>query len=107
VDALAEPNFNDYMSELQRRIRRNWRPPDDQEDKTVVYIFTIAKDGRLLSKSIKRSSGSPQADAAALAAIEMSAPFRPLPPEFRGGSINIEFRFDYNVFQGGNGAYRR
>lgn len=99
VDALAEPDFGAYMSELQRRIRRNWTPPEAQEDKRIVMMFSIARDGRLLNIRMARGSGSAAADSAARSAIERSAPFRPLPPEFRGNSINIEFTFDYNVFR--------
>ena len=32
-----------------------------------------------------------------MSAIELTAPFRPLPPEFKGQSVPIEFTFDYNV----------
>jgi TonB family protein len=104
VDALAEPDFGPYLAELQRRIRRNWIPPEDREDKTVILLFTIAKDGRLLNIQTKRSSGYGNADQAAKAAVERSAPFRPLPSEYRSGSINVEFTFDYNVYTGRSGG---
>ena len=61
-------------------------------------LFTIAKDGRLLNVKVVKSSGTPLADKAALAAVELTAPFRPLPSEFKGPSIDIQFTFDYNVF---------
>ena len=41
---------------------------------------------------------SPAADRAALNAVEVTAPFRPLPAEFKGQYIDIQFTFDYNVF---------
>lgn len=107
IDAIAEPDFGPYLAELQRRIRRNWAPPEDREDKTVVLLFTISKDGRLLSINTKRSSGYANADAAARAAVERSAPFRALPPEYRNSSINVEFTFDYNVFTGRSGGISR
>ena len=34
---------------------------------------------------------------AALNAVKLTAPFRPLPPEFKGNSVDIQFTFDYNV----------
>lgn len=107
IDAVAEPDFGPYLAELQRRIRRNWSPPEDREDKTVVLLFTISKDGRLLSINTKRSSGYANADGAARAAVERSAPFRPLPPEYRNNSINVEFTFDYNVYTGRSGGISR
>lgn len=97
IDALKQPNWGPYMRDLEQRIKRNWTPPKGDTSKRVVILFTIAKDGRLLSKKISKSSGLPLADQAALKAIESTAPFRPLPPEFRGTSVPIEFTFDYNV----------
>ena len=98
IDALREPDFGPYMRELQRRIKMNWDPPKGNESKRVVLLFKIAKDGRLLSCSVFKSSGLPGADKAAINAVQATAPFRPLPAEFRGQSIDIQFTFDYNVF---------
>ncbi|MCQ2743822.1 MAG: TonB C-terminal domain-containing protein [bacterium] len=98
IDALREPDFGPYMRELQRRIKLNWDPPKGNESKTVVLLFRIAKDGRLLTCRVNRSSGLPSADQAALKAVELTAPFRPLPADFKGQNIDIQFTFDYRVF---------
>ena len=98
IDALREPDFGPYMRELQRRIKMNWDPPKGNESKTVVLLFKIARDGRLLSSRVSRSSGLPTADRAALKAVELTAPFRPLPADYKGQSIDIQFTFDYRVF---------
>ena len=98
IDALREPDFGPYMRELQRRIKLNWDPPKGNESKTVILLFKIAKDGRLLSCRVHKSSGLPSSDQAALKAVELTAPFRPLPADFKGQSIDIQFTFDYRVF---------
>ncbi|MGN1125266.1 MAG: TonB family protein [Candidatus Gastranaerophilaceae bacterium] len=98
IDAVAQPDFGPYMRDLQRRIKMNWDPPKGNESKRVVLLFKIAKDGRLLSCSVYKSSGLPAADKAAINAVQLTAPFRPLPANFRGSSIDIQFTFDYNVF---------
>ena len=98
IDAIKEPDFGPYMRELQTRIKMNWDPPKGNESKRVVLLFKIAKDGRLLSCSVFKSSGLRGADKAAINAVQATAPFRPLPAEFRGQSIDIQFTFDYNVF---------
>ncbi len=97
IDAIKEPDFGPYMKELQRRIKMNWDPPKGNESKRVVLLFKIARDGRLLSVQVHRSSGLPAADNAAINAVKLTAPFRPLPPEFKGNSVDIQFTFDYNV----------
>lgn len=98
IDAIREPDFGPYMRELQRRIKMNWDPPKGNESKRVVLLFKIAKDGRLLSCSVFKSSGLPSADKAAINAVQATAPFRPLPAEYKNSSIDIQFTFDYNVF---------
>lgn len=97
VDASKEVMWGPYMRDLQERIKRNWVPPKGDSSKRIIITFTISRDGRLLSKSLTKSSGVPLADTAAMKAIELTAPFRPLPPEFKGSSVPIEFTFDYNV----------
>ena len=103
IDAIAEPDFGPYMRDLQRRIKMNWDPPKGNESKRVVLLFKIARDGRLLSCTVSKSSGLASADNAALQAVRLTAPFRPLPANFRGSSVDIQFTFDYNVF---GGSYR-
>lgn len=98
IDAIKEPDFGPYMKELQRRIKMNWDPPKGNESKRVVLLFKISRDGRLLSVSVSKSSGLPAADNAAINAVKLTAPFRPLPPDFKGQSVDIQFTFDYNVF---------
>lgn len=97
IDAVKEPDFGPYMKELQRRIKMNWDPPKGNESKRVVLLFTISKDGRLITVKVHRSSGLQAADNAAINAVKLTAPFRPLPPEFKGQSVDIQFTFDYNV----------
>ncbi len=98
IDAIKEPDFGPYMRELQRRIKYNWHPPKGNESRKVVLLFKIAKNGQLLSCRVYRSSGLPSADQAALNAVKMTAPFRPLPADYKGTNIDIQFTFDYNVF---------
>ncbi len=97
IDAIKEPDFGPYMKELQRRIKMNWEPPKDNESKQVVLLFSIARDGRLLNVKVQKSSGLQTADEAAINAVKLTAPFRPLPPEFKGEKVDIQFTFDYNV----------
>ena len=97
IDAIKQPNWGPYMRDLEARIKRNWNPPKGDQSKRVILLFTIGRDGRLLSIKTVKSSGQPLSDVAAKTAVELTAPFKPLPPEYKGNSIDIEFRFDYNV----------
>ena len=103
INARRDPDFGPYMAELQRRIKRNWQPPKQNNSKRVVLMFKIGRDGRLLGLSVARSSGDPEADRSAMSAVQLTAPFRPLPAEYTNNSIDIQFTFDYNVFGIGGG----
>lgn len=91
-------DFGPYMHELQRRIKMNWKPPIDNYSKRIVLLFTLNKNGTLTKSSVLHSSGIPEADKAAMEALQLAAPFKPLPSEYKGESIDIQFTFDYNVY---------
>lgn len=105
INAKRDPNFGPYMAELQRRIKRNWRPPRRNNSKRVILLFTIAKDGRLLNLKVYKPSGEEDTDRAAISSVQLSAPFKPLPSDFTGSSIDIQFTFDYNVFGVGGRSF--
>jgi TonB family protein len=100
VDALPDIDFGPYIGELQRRIKRNWVPPADNRDKRIVAVFTIRRDGSLVGVRLKQGSGIAVADQAAVQAIQVSSPFRPLPAGFKGDTVDVLFTFDYNVLSG-------
>lgn len=100
VEVKDNVDFAPYMRELQRQIKKNWNPPKGDVSKRVVLMFKIAKDGRLLSCFVHKSSNDPATDKVALEAVQNAAPFRPLPSEFKGESVEIQFTFDYNVWRG-------
>lgn len=98
VAARADVNFGPYMSSLQRKIKLAWKPPRGTESNRIVVVFTVNRSGQMQNAQLSQSSSSQAANAAALDAVRRAAPFNPLPP----GSppeIEIEFTFDYNVFQ--------
>jgi protein TonB len=95
--AVQQADFGPYMAELKRRLTRNWHPPRGDKTQRVVLRFQIARDGRLLSVLVEHSSGMDRLDAAAVEAVKLSEPFKPLPPEFDGESVPILFTFDYTV----------
>jgi protein TonB len=53
----------------------------------VMIRFTLSRDGRVLGRSLIRSSGSSALDEEALAMVSRAAPFPPMPPEISGPSV--------------------
>lgn len=92
-------NFEPYLKNLQDKIKANWNPPKHKKTKHIKVRFTIDKKGNLLNPKISSSSKNKECDSAALKALNDSAPFEPLPSEYNGNTIDIEFTFDYNVYK--------
>ena len=67
---------------------------------TVVRVV-IARDGRLLTASIARSSGHPEFDNGVMAGVRSGSPYAPLPPDIKGDSAT----FDLPLISS-RGAYR-
>jgi TonB family protein len=103
IASTAGSDFGPYMVDLQKRIKRAWFPPRGNESKRVSVVFKVQPDGTMTDLRLDESSGVSIADQAALKAIEISAPFRPLP---FGSKLakEIKFVFDYNVYSGGGHA---
>jgi colicin import membrane protein len=95
VDALVDIDMSPYISQVQRRISRNWIPAGELSSLTSEYTLTISRSGELLNYRIKRSSGNALFEQKAVAAIVASAPFPRLPDGYKGSSIIIDYYFDY------------
>jgi len=96
--AQAELNMGPYMAALQRKIKRAWKPPRGTESNRIVANFKVRRDGSIADLKLIVQCSYPEANLAALEAISNAAPFDILP----AGSVDpvdIEFTFDYNVFQ--------
>jgi len=103
--AKKDVDFGPYMNDLQRRIKRAWRPPRGNESKRVIVTFRVGVNGELSNLAIKVGSGFEPSDKAALLAVQAAAPFNRL-PEGAPPGVDIEFTFDYNVF-GDKGYYKQ
>ena len=90
------PYFKSYMRDVNRRIKTQWNPPTTSTTRQTTVSFKIAKDGRLLSSEITQSSGDKEYDYQALKAVKNTS-FNPLPYEYKGTNVNIDFKFDNNL----------
>lgn len=89
-------NFSPYMTSVQKTIRSNWNPPKSESSSHVKLRFKILTDGSVSRLKVLESGGHGESDTAAIAAVEKSAPFPPL-PKFAPHNVDIEFNLDYNV----------
>jgi len=86
-----------YVTELQRRVLRNWSMPANDNSKKTVLFLRIAKSGNLMILNIKTPSGDTYIDNLALNAVKKAQPFSPLPAGYRNAYADVILTFDYNV----------
>lgn len=95
-------NFGPYLARVVYIVRRNWYAviPESArlgEKGRVALVFEIVKDGSVPQLRLLAGSGSTALDQAALASIRASNPFPPLPQEFTGNHLVLEFIYFYNM----------
>jgi periplasmic protein TonB len=88
-----------YVQGVQRKVSENWLKyeidPRISTAQRVYITFDIARDGHPLNVQVEQSSGVPSLDISASRAIQRIDTFGPLPPEYSGSKVSVEFWFDY------------
>jgi TonB family protein len=105
VNLLSDPmnvDFRPYLARILALVRRNWLTviPSSARlgNRGVVTVqFIVDRSGQVPKLVIETPSGSEALDRAAVAGISASVPFPPLPSEFKGREIRLQFAFKYNV----------
>jgi TonB family protein len=89
-----------YVASMRSRISANWLlatvSPSIATAPRAYLTFEIARDGSINNVQITQSSGIPEVDRSALRAILASNPLPALPPDYSGGSVHVEFYFDFH-----------
>ena len=88
-----------YVEAVQRRISGNWQQstvdPNIRNAPRMVVAFQIVKNGSVANPQILQSSGNQSVDRSAIRAIQESSPFQPLPNDYSGSFVNVEFWFEF------------
>lgn len=100
--SFGEGNFSDrygwYVAAVRNRISGNWLlstiSPSLLTAPRVYVNFDILRDGTVANVKIAQSSGIPEVDRSALRAVLASTPLGPLPSEYSGSKVSVEFYFD-------------
>jgi protein TonB len=89
-----------YVHVIQQKVAENWLKYEVDPRITTaqrVYItFDIGRDGRPSNVQVEQSSGVPSLDISATRALERIDGFGPLPPDYAGNKISVEYWFDYS-----------
>ncbi len=91
--------FGWYVGAVQRKVSENWMkyeidPRIDSARRVYIY-FEITRSGQPVGIRVEQSSGIPSLDQSAMRALQRIDTFGPLPPEYAGNYVAVEFWFDY------------
>lgn len=88
-----------YVRVVQQKVSENWLKyeidPGIHQANRVYLVFDINRSGQPVSVQIEQSSGVPSLDQSAVRAIQRIDTFGPLPPDYSGNRVTVEFWFDY------------
>jgi protein TonB len=88
-----------YVDVVRRKVSENWLEyeidPAISQARRVYITFDILRNGQPTNVQVEQGSGVPSLDISAKRAIQRIASFGPLPPDYRGNQVSVEFWFDY------------
>ncbi len=88
-----------YVQVIQKKVQDNWLryevDPRISAAQRVYITFDVARDGHPGNVQVEQSSGVPSLDISATRALQRIDTFGPLPPDYNGSKISVEFWFDY------------
>lgn len=91
--------FGWYVDGVRRKVSENWLKyevdPNVDTARRVYIYFEIDRSGTPGSIRVEQSSGVPSLDQSAMRALQRIDTFGPLPPEYNGRYVAVEFWFDY------------
>ncbi|MGH9397330.1 MAG: TonB family protein [Terriglobia bacterium] len=95
-------DFGPYLAQILMIVRQNWYAVIPEaarlgEKGRVALVFEILKDGSVPRLQLVSSSGRSPLDRAAEASIRASNPFPPLPRQFTGKHLVLQFNYFYNM----------
>ena len=105
LELLSDPlgvDFKPYLTRILALVRQNWFAVIPESARmgnrgVVLLQFIVDRSGQVPKLVIATPSGSESLDRAAVAGISASVPFPPLPNEYKGQQIRLQFAFKYNV----------
>ncbi|MBD3390812.1 MAG: TonB family protein, partial [Chitinivibrionales bacterium] len=89
VSAPGDFKWNWYIMSVQQKIERNWVPPTQNKNISVVVAFTIFPNGTISDVKLAKRSGNATLDNLAVRAVKLAAPFGKLPPGFTGNQLEL------------------
>jgi protein TonB len=88
-----------YVDVVRRKVSENWLKyeidPRISDARRVYITFDILRSGQPANIQVEQSSGVPSLDTSAVRALQRIDSFGPLPSDYSGSKVSVEFWFDY------------
>jgi protein TonB len=89
-----------YVDKITRTVSQNWYTqqidPHTPFGSQVNVTFTIGRDGRVSNIHLSTPSSSPTMNTTAVQAVQRVETFGPLPDQYTGSSVSVEYTFTYD-----------
>ena len=91
--------FAYYVRIVQQKVSENWLKyevdPGITDSRRFYLTFDITRSGQPTNVAVEQSSGVPSLDRSAVNALQRIDTFGPLPSDYAGSKVSVEFWFDY------------
>lgn len=102
LKGLPSADYNQYLSQLKKRVESVWKYPDGVSGvQKVAILFTLDKAGRLVRSEILDSTDT-RMNASAVEAMKRASPFPPIPDSLKD-LANTPLRMQFTVTIGVRG----
>jgi TonB family protein len=99
---LSGGDYNQYLSQLKKRVESVWKFPDGVSGvQKVSILFTLDRAGRLIQSEVLDSTDA-RMNASAVEAMKRAAPFAPIPESLKD-LANTPLRMQFTVTVGVRG----
>lgn len=89
-----------YVAVITRTVQQYWYTqdidPHTAYGSQVAVTFTISREGTVSSIHITQPSSSPTLNGSALQAVQRVGSFPPLPEQYTGRTVSVEYTFTYD-----------
>ena len=102
LKGLSSADYNQYLSQLKKRVESVWKYPDGVSGvQKVAILFTIDRAGRLVQSEVLDSTDA-RLNASAIEAMKRASPFAPIPESLKD-LANTPLRMQFTVTIGVRG----
>jgi protein TonB len=89
-----------YVDKITRLVSQNWYTQQIDSHtpfgSQVNVTFTVGRDGRVSNIHVVNRTSSPTLDTSAVQAVQRVETFGPLPDQYTGSNVSVEYTFTYD-----------